>query len=77
MYLSNRKHCPCIFYTVVETRMHVKDKRVLAIAWEHEHEVRVRQPEIIYLYIIIRVRSAFSLVASCVLLRYTRRDDVN
>ena len=28
-------------------------------------------------YIIIRVRSAFSLVASCVLLKYTRTDDVN
>ena len=27
--------------------------------------------------IIIRVRSAFSLVASCVLLKYTRTDDVN
>ena len=26
---------------------------------------------------IIRVRSAFSLVASCVLLKYTRTDDVN
>ena len=31
---------------------------------------------IIY-YIIIRVRSAFSLVASCVLSKYTRTDDVN
>ena len=31
----------------------------------------------ILLYIIIRVRSAFSLVASCVLLKYTRTDDVN
>ena len=31
---------------------------------------------IIY-YIIIRVRSSFSLVASCVLLKYTRTDDVN
>ena len=29
------------------------------------------------LYIIIRVHSAFSLVASCVLLKYTRTDDVN
>ena len=77
MYLSNRKHCPCIFYILVETRMEVRDKRVLAIAWEHKHEVRVRQREIIYLYIIIRVRSAFSLVASCVLLKYTRTDDVN
>ena len=28
-------------------------------------------------YIIIRVRSVFSLVASCVLLKYTRTDDVN
>ena len=28
-------------------------------------------------YIIIRVRSAFSLVASCVFLKYTRTDDVN
>ena len=28
-------------------------------------------------YIIIRVHSAFSLVASCVLLKYTRTDDVN
>ena len=28
-------------------------------------------------YIIMRVRSACSLVASCVLLRYTRIDDVN
>ena len=28
-------------------------------------------------YIIIRVRSAFSLVASCVLLKYIRKDDVN
>ena len=27
--------------------------------------------------IIIRVHSAFSLVASCVLLKYTRTDDVN
>ena len=32
---------------------------------------------IIIYYIIIRVRSAFSLVASCVLLKYTRTDDVN
>ena len=31
----------------------------------------------IYLYTIIRVHSAFSLVASCVLLKYTRTDDVN
>ena len=29
------------------------------------------------IYIIIRVHSAFSLVASCVLLKYTRTDDVN
>ena len=29
------------------------------------------------IYIIIRVRSAFSLVASCALLKYTRTDDVN
>ena len=29
------------------------------------------------LYIIIRVHSVFSLVASCVLLKYTRTDDVN
>ena len=28
-------------------------------------------------YIIIRVHSAFSLVASCVSLKYTRTDDVN
>ena len=28
-------------------------------------------------YTIIRVRSAFSLVATCVLLKYTRTDDVN
>ena len=28
-------------------------------------------------YTIIRVHSAFSLVASCVLLKYTRTDDVN
>ena len=28
-------------------------------------------------YYIIRVRSAFSLVESCVLLKYTRTDDVN
>ena len=28
-------------------------------------------------YIIIRAYSAFSLVASCVLLKYTRTDDVN
>ena len=28
-------------------------------------------------YIIIRVHSAFSLVVSCVLLKYTRTDDVN
>ena len=28
-------------------------------------------------YIIIRVRSVFLLVASCVLLKYTRTDDVN
>ena len=33
--------------------------------------------ENIVYYIIIRVRSAFSLVASCVLLKYTRTDDVN
>ena len=31
----------------------------------------------ITIYIIIRVHSAFSLVASCVLLKYTRTDDVN
>ena len=31
----------------------------------------------LYIYIIIRDRSAFSLVASCVLLKYTRTDDVN
>ena len=31
---------------------------------------------IIGYYIIIRVHSAFSLVASCVLLKYTRTDDV-
>ena len=31
----------------------------------------------IQVYIIIRVHSAFSLVASCVLLKYTRTDDVN
>ena len=31
----------------------------------------------IFVYIIIRVHSAFSLVASCVLLKYTRTDDVN
>ena len=30
-----------------------------------------------YVYIIIRIRSAFSLVASCVLLKYTRTDDVS
>ena len=29
------------------------------------------------IYTIIRVRSAFSLVAGCVLLKYTRTDDVN
>ena len=29
------------------------------------------------IYTIIRVHSAFSLVASCVLLKYTRTDDVN
>ena len=34
-------------------------------------------PKTIVHYIIIRVRSAFSLVASCVLLKYTRTDDVN
>ena len=32
---------------------------------------------IIMHYIIIHVCSAFSLVASCVLLKYTRTDDVN
>ena len=32
---------------------------------------------VIAIYMIIRVRSAFSLVASCVLLKYTRTDDVN
>ena len=32
---------------------------------------------IIIYYIIIRVHSAFSLVASCVLLKYTRTDDVS
>ena len=31
----------------------------------------------IFFYIIIRVHSAFSLVASCVLLKNTRTDDVN
>ena len=31
----------------------------------------------IHVYTIIRVDSAFSLVASCVLLKYTRTDDVN
>ena len=31
----------------------------------------------ICIYTIIRVDSAFSLVASCVLLKYTRTDDVN
>ena len=31
----------------------------------------------ILFYIIIRVHSAFSLVASCVLLKYTRTDGVN
>ena len=31
----------------------------------------------ISIYIIIRVHSAFSLVVSCVLLKYTRTDDVN
>ena len=31
----------------------------------------------IHVYTIIRVHSAFSLVASCVLLKYTRTDDVN
>ena len=31
----------------------------------------------ITIYIIIRVHSAFSLVASCVLLKYTRTDDVS
>ena len=30
-----------------------------------------------WIYTIIRVHSAFSLVASCVLLKYTRTDDVN
>ena len=33
--------------------------------------------ETIPYYTIIRVDSAFSLVASCVLLKYTRTDDVN
>ena len=32
---------------------------------------------IIYIYIIIRVHPAFSLVASCVSLKCTRTDDVN
>ena len=32
---------------------------------------------VMVIYIIIRVRSAFSLVASCVLLKYTRTDDVS
>ena len=31
----------------------------------------------LFLYIVIRDRPAFSLVASCVLLKYTRTDDVN
>ena len=31
----------------------------------------------ILLYVMIRVHSAFSLVASCVLLKYTHTDDVN
>ena len=34
-------------------------------------------PFFISVYMIIRVHSAFSLVASCVLLKYTRTDDVN
>ena len=33
--------------------------------------------QFISFYIIIRVHSAFSLVASCVLLKYTRTADVN
>ena len=32
---------------------------------------------VMFIYTIIRVHSAFSLVASCVLLKYTRTDDVN
>ena len=32
---------------------------------------------VITFYIIMPVRSAFSLVASCVLLKYTRMDDIN
>ena len=37
----------------------------------------ISRSESIGYYITIPVRSAFSLVASCVLLKYTRTDDVN
>ena len=39
----------------------------------HENIIEVL---FIKFYITIRVHSAFSLVASCVLLKYTRTDDV-
>ena len=41
------------------------------------HEYFKEIVTVIFCYIIIRVHSAFSLVASCVLLKYTRTDDVN
>ena len=40
-------------------------------------EKRLIKIYVIIIYTIIRVHSAFSLVASCVLLKYTRTDDVN
>ena len=48
------------------------------ITQNSSENITSRQSRCIYvIYIIIRVHSAFSLVASCVLLKYTRTDDVN
>ena len=50
--------------------------KTLALSGQCNNKACVKSCDIC-IYTIIRVHSAFSLVASCVLLKYTRTDDVN
>ena len=62
--------CRCRTYSIVEN---VETSELNSVSVSIKY--RICRNNIIY--ITIRVRSAFSLVASCVLLKYTRTDDVN
>ena len=61
------------FFIALTNELNI-DQIYMTCIWDNQFIFQVYS---MYIYIIIRVHSAFSLVASCVLLKYTRTDDVN